>query len=52
MDKTNKKSIYEITRTGTQPKKVKKTYMPLYTYEKLTDKQLEDLAAYLNHKPN
>lgn len=52
MDKTNRKSIYEITRTGTQPKKLKKTYMPLYTYEKLTDKQLEDLAAYLNYKPN
>lgn len=50
MDKTNKKSIYEITRTGTQPKKLKKTYMPPYTYEKLTDEQLEHLAAYLNYK--
>lgn len=51
MKKTNKKSIYEITRTGTHPKKIKKTYMPLYTYEKLSDKQLEHLAAYLNYKP-
>jgi mono/diheme cytochrome c family protein len=51
LDKTNNRSIYEITRKGTQPKKIKKTYMPLYTYEKLTDEQLEHLAAYLNYKP-
>ncbi|MEZ4938248.1 MAG: c-type cytochrome [Crocinitomicaceae bacterium] len=50
MKKSNNKSIYEITRTGTQPKKLKKTYMPMYTYEKLSDLQLEHLAAYLNSK--
>ncbi|MCB0478339.1 MAG: cytochrome c [Crocinitomicaceae bacterium] len=52
MKKTNNRSIYEITRTGTQPKKLKKTYMPMYTYERLSDQQLEDLAAYLNSKPD
>lgn len=51
MDNTNNRSIYEITRKGTRPKKLKKSYMPLYTYEKLTDNQLEHLAAYLNYNP-
>lgn len=41
------KSIYQVIRWGTYPITGRKQYMPLYTSEKMTDSQLEDLMAYL-----
>jgi len=40
-------SIYQVIRYGTYPKHGKKSYMPQYTQEKLSDQQVEDLRAYL-----
>lgn len=40
-------SIYQVIRYGTYPKYGKKSYMPQYTQEKLSDQQVEDLRAYL-----
>jgi len=49
--KTNKDlSIYKITRAGTHPIEGYKPYMPHYTKERLSDKQIEDLAAYIKSK--
>ena len=48
--KDNGGSIYNITRTGTEPSKKTPQYMPIYTAEKLTNQQLEDLAAFLVEK--
>lgn len=42
-----KKSIYNITRKGTYSKPAYKPYMPLYTEERMSHQQLEDLAAFL-----
>lgn len=39
-------SIYQVIRYGTFPKYGKKSYMPLYTQEKMSDQQVEDLRAY------
>ena len=41
------KSIYQVIRWGTYPITGRKQYMPLYTSEKLTDVQIEDLMAYI-----
>ena len=41
------KSIYQVIRWGTSPIVGRKQYMPLYTSEKLSDGQLEDLMAYI-----
>ena len=41
------KSIYQIIRWGTYPITGRKQYMPLFTSEKLTDLQIEDLMAYI-----
>lgn len=40
-------SIYQVVRWGTYPKAGRKQYMPLYTNEKLSETQLEDLVAYI-----
>ena len=40
-------SIYQVIRWGTSPKTGRKQYMPLYTQERMTDEQLEDLMAYI-----
>lgn len=40
-------SIYQVIRYGTYPKHGKKSYMPQYTREKMSDQQVEDLRAYL-----
>lgn len=45
-----KKSTYVIVRRGTYAKPSYKPYMPLYTKERMSDKQLEDLAAFLLSK--
>lgn len=45
--KSNGGSIYWITRHGTQSKDHIPQYMPIYSKEKLSDSQIEDLAAYI-----
>ncbi len=40
-------SIYQVVRYGTFPKHGKKSYMPFYTKEKMSEQQLSDLRAYL-----
>lgn len=46
-DKWTKKSIYNIVRDGTYPQLAYHPYMPYYTVERMSDSQLEDLAAYI-----
>lgn len=40
-------SIYQVIRWGTYPITGRKQYMPLYTKERMTDQQIEDLMAYI-----
>ena len=40
-------SLYQIVRHGTYSKPGRRQYMPLYTKEKMSDTQLNDLMAYL-----
>lgn len=39
--------LYRITREGTRPIAIHKTYMPLYTKERMSSQQLKDLISYL-----
>jgi mono/diheme cytochrome c family protein len=41
------KSLYQIIRYGTYAKTGRKQYMPLYTDEKMSDSQINDLVAYI-----
>lgn len=43
-------SIYQVVRYGTVPKYGKKSYMPFYTEEKISDQQLADLISYIQQK--
>lgn len=43
-------SIYQVVRYGTYSKYGKKSYMPNYTAEKMTDQQLADLRAYIEYR--
>ncbi|MEO1628234.1 MAG: cytochrome c [Bacteroidota bacterium] len=43
-------SIYQVIRYGQQPLYGKRSYMPQYTQEKMSDQQLEDLRAYIKQK--
>lgn len=45
-----KGSVYKITRYGTSPVFGNKSYMPLYSKEKLSPRQVEDLRLYIQHK--
>lgn len=45
--KSNGGSVYWITRHGTASKDHIPQYMPIYSKEKLSDSQIEDLAAYI-----
>jgi len=40
-------SIYQVGRYGTSPMPGKRTYMPNYTAEKMSNQQMEDLRAYI-----
>jgi mono/diheme cytochrome c family protein len=40
-------SIYQVVRWGTYPIIGRQQYMPLYTKEKMSDQQLEDLMSYV-----
>ena len=46
------KSLYQIIRYGTYSKVGRKQYMPLYTKEKMSDNQINDLVAYINQLAN
>lgn len=43
-------SIYQVARYGTSPMNGKRSYMPFYTQEKMSDQMLEDLRAYIQSK--
>ena len=43
-------SIYQVIRFGTYSKYGKKSYMPRYTAEKMSDQQLADLRAYIEQQ--
>jgi len=43
-------SIYQVTRWGTSPVPGKGAYMPVYTEEKLSRQQLQDLRAYIEQE--
>lgn len=45
--KNNGGSVYFITRHGTSSSEKTPEYMPIYSKEKLSDSQVEDLAAYI-----
>jgi len=40
-------SLYQIIRWGTYAKRGRRQYMPQYSKEKMSDKQIEDLIAYM-----
>ncbi len=46
----SKLSIYHIIREGTYSEAGHKEYMPLYTEEKMSHQQLEDLRAYIEEE--
>lgn len=46
------KSLYQIIRYGTYAKFGRKQYMPLYTKEKMSDEQINDLVAYIKQLAN
>lgn len=43
----NDLTLYQIIRWGTYMKVGRKQYMPHYTKEKMSDRQIEDLVAYI-----
>ncbi len=43
-------SIYQVSRYGTSPMNGKRSYMPFYTKEKMSDQMLEDLRAFIESK--
>ncbi len=47
MDRYTRYSLYQVARYGTYPLNGKKSYMPHYTKEKMSDQQIEDLRAYI-----
>lgn len=48
--KNNHFSIYEMIRHGTYAVPGHKPYMPLYTKERMSDQQIEDLRAYIEDR--
>jgi len=43
-------ALYQVTRWGTSPVPGKRSYMPNYTREKLSDQMVEDLRAYVKQQ--
>ncbi|HFC00690.1 MAG TPA: cytochrome c [Phaeodactylibacter sp.] len=43
-------SVYQVARYGTPPVGGKKSYMPQYTLEKMSNQQMEDLRAYIEQR--
>lgn len=50
MDRYSRYSLYQVARYGTTPLQGKRTYMPNYTREKMSNQQLEDLRAYIEQR--
>lgn len=50
IDRYTRYSIYQVTRWGTVPLNGKRSYMPNYTAEKMSNQQLEDLRAYIESR--
>jgi len=50
MAKENSFSIYEIVRHGTHPGMGHRPYMPHFTRERMSDKQIDDLKAYIQQE--
>jgi mono/diheme cytochrome c family protein len=50
MDRYTRYSIYQVARYGTSPLNGRRTYMPNYTLEKMSNQQLEDLRAYIESR--
>ncbi len=46
-EKYDRYSVYQVSRYGTSPIPGKRTYMPQFTLEKMSNQQIEDLRAYL-----
>ncbi len=46
----DQRSIYQVIRYGTSPAAGHRPYMPLYTQEKMPDRQVEDLRAYIEQQ--
>lgn len=51
-DGYSRHSIYQVTRWGVPSKSGKRSYMPQYTVEKMSDQQLADLRAYIRYRAN
>lgn len=49
-DKYSRQSIYQVTRWGVPSKSGKRSYMPQYTSERMSDQQLADLRAYIRER--
>jgi len=50
VDRYSPYSIYQVTRYGTSPMNGKKSYMPYYTKEKMSNQMIEDLRAFIQSK--
>ncbi len=50
VDRYHPHSLYQVTRWGVPVKSGKRSYMPQYTEEKMSNQQLEDLRAYVHYK--
>jgi len=49
-DGYSRKSIYQVIRWGVPSKSGKRSYMPQYTSERMSDQQLADLRAYIRDR--
>lgn len=49
-DGYGRQSLYQVTRWGVPTKSGKRSYMPQYTSERMSDQQLTDLRAYISER--
>ncbi len=49
-DGYSRQSIYQVIRWGVPTKSGKRSYMPQYTSERMSDQQLADLRAYISQR--
>lgn len=50
ISKYSRHSLYQVTRWGVPVKSGKRSYMPQYTKEKMSDQQLTDLRSYIEQQ--
>jgi mono/diheme cytochrome c family protein len=48
LDTYHRQSVYQVTRWGVPVYNGKKSYMPQYTLERMSEQQLADLVSYIN----